>query len=114
MWFRLDDSLDVVGVHLVGGGLGALALGLFASSAINPAVADGVFSGGGYGLLMRQAVTLAVVVLYSFGVTYAIGKFLDRVLGNRVTALEEEQGLDVTQHGERGYELGGTVHDARC
>jgi ammonium transporter, Amt family len=113
MWFRLDDSLDVVGVHLVGGGLGALALGLFANSAINPEVADGVFSGGGYGLLLRQAVTLAVVVAYSFGVTYAIGKFLDRVFGNRVTAAEEEQGLDLSQHGERGYEFGGTVHDAR-
>jgi Amt family ammonium transporter len=113
MWFRLDDSLDVVGVHLVGGGLGALALGLFANSAINPAVVDGVFSGGGYDLLIRQGVTLVVVVAYSFVVTYAIGKFLDRVIGNRVTAHDEEQGLDVSQHGERGYELGGAVRDAR-
>jgi Amt family ammonium transporter len=113
MWFRLDDSLDVVGVHLVGGGLGAIALGLFANSAVNPAVPDGVFSGGGYDLLLRQVVTLLVVVTYSFTVTYAIGKVLDRVIGNRITAQEEEQGLDISQHGERGYELGGAVRDAR-
>jgi Amt family ammonium transporter len=113
MWVRLDDSLDVIGVHLVGGGLGAVALGLFANSAVNPAVPDGVFSGGGYDLLLRQVGTLAVVVAYSFVVTYAIGKVLDRVIGNRVTAQEEEQGLDISQHGERGYELGGAVRDVR-
>jgi Amt family ammonium transporter len=112
MWFRLDDSLDVIGVHLVGGSVGALALGLFASSAVNPAGVDGLFFGGGYGLLSRQTATLIAVVAYSFSVTYTIGRLLDRIFGNRVTARDEEQGLDLTQHGERGYEFGGTVRDA--
>jgi Amt family ammonium transporter len=113
LWFQLDDSLDVVGVHLVGGGLGGLAVGLFASTSIDPSGANGLFTGGGYTLLLHQAVTLMVVLVYSFGVTYLLGQVVERMIGNRVSAREEEQGLDLTQHGERGYEFGGTVHDAR-
>jgi ammonium transporter, Amt family len=106
MWFSVDDSLDVVGVHLVGGAIGTLALGLFASSAVNARATNGLFNGGGYDLLGRQTVALVAVALYSFTATYAIGKVLDRVIGNRVPAAQEQQGLDVALHGESGYELG--------
>lgn len=113
LWFRLDDSVDVVGVHLVGGAVGTLVLGLFASTAVNPAGYDGLFTGGGYSLLSRQAVAVVVVGAYSFTMTYAIGKVIDRVRGNRVSARDEQQGLDLSQHGERAYELGEAVRDVR-
>jgi len=113
VWFRLDDSLDVVGVHLVGGVVGTLAVGLFASTAINRLGADGLFYGGGYGLILRQAGTVLAVGCYSFGATYLLGKVLDRVIGNRVPARQEEQGLDLALHGEIGYELNGVVGDVR-
>jgi Amt family ammonium transporter len=112
-WLRIDDSLDVVGVHLVGGALGTLCVGLFASTAVNPLGADGLFSGGGYGLLGRQLGTLLAVVGYSFAVTYGLGRVLERVLGNRVTARQEDRGLDVSLHGESGYELSEAVDDVR-
>jgi len=118
LWFSVDDSLDVVGVHLVGGVIGTLCLGLFASTAVNPYGQDGLFYGGGYHLLGRQAVAVAAVAAYSFVATYALGKVLDRVIGNRVRAGDEQQGLDLSLHGETGYELdGGPVrrvvgHDA--
>jgi Amt family ammonium transporter len=105
MWFSVDDSLDVVGVHLIGGVIGTLCVGLFASTAVNPHGVDGLFYGGGYYLLGRQAGALAVVAAYAFLATYALGKVLDRVIGNRVSAAQEHQGLDVALHGESGYEL---------
>jgi len=119
LWFSVDDSLDVVGVHLVGGVVGCLCLGLFASTAVNPYGHDGLFYGGGYQLLGREAVAVVAVAVYSFAVTFALGKLLDRVIGNRVTVAEERQGLDLALHGESGYDLGsgsdrrGVVHDAR-
>jgi len=103
-WLRLDDSLDVVGVHLGGGLIGSLAVGLFATTSINAAGADGLFFGGGYGLLVHQAVAAGAVVGYSFAVTWALASVLDRLVGNRVTAREEERGLDLALHGETAYE----------
>jgi Amt family ammonium transporter len=102
--FRIDDSLDVVGVHLVGGIVGSLGVGLFATRGINPDGADGLFYNGGYTLLGKQAMVLAAVIAYSFAVTTFLGRVLDRLVGNRVPARAELTGLDVSVHGELGYE----------
>jgi len=93
-----DDSLDVVGVHLAGGIVGALLTGVFASLAINAAGAD-----GGLGQLGRQAVAVLVTSGYSFGFTLLILKVVDRMVGLRVSEEEEAAGLDVSQHREVGY-----------
>ena len=113
LWFAIDDAADVVGVHLVGGVIGTLSLGLFASLQVNARGADGLFYGGGYHLLGRQAGALVAVVAYSFVVTYALGRVLDRVVGNRVRDAQERQGLDAALHGERGYDLQGVADDVR-
>jgi ammonium transporter, Amt family len=104
--FRYDDSLDVVGIHLVGGLVGALLLGLFADTAINPDGADGLFIGGGLGLLGKQAVASFAVLAFSFVVTLIIAKAIDLVVGLRVSDEEEDQGLDLSQHAESAYNLG--------
>ena len=93
-----DDSLDVVGVHMVGGALGVLLTGAFASLAINAAGAAASLAQVG-----RQAVLAAVTVGYSFAVTMAILKITDLTVGVRVTDEHEDAGLDVSQHGEVGY-----------
>jgi ammonium transporter, Amt family len=102
----LDDSLDVVGVHGVGGTWGALATGLFATAAIGaggPGTGvDGLFYGNA-DQVVDQLIAIGVVWVYSFAVTSVILKALDVTLGLRVSEEEEELGLDVTQHGERGY-----------
>jgi ammonium transporter, Amt family len=103
--FGYDDSLDVVGVHLVGGLVGTLLLGLFADTAINTAGRDGVFYGGGWGLFGDQVTAAASVMAFSFVVTLVILFVLSKVLrgGIRVDAEDEEQGLDLTQHSETAY-----------
>ena len=100
--FGYDDSLDTVGVHGVGGAWGAIATGLFASVLINPAGANGLFHGN-IGLLGAQALALAVVILYAFGITWGILKLLDKTMGLRVSPEDEMDGLDLAQHGESGY-----------
>ena len=100
--FRYDDSLDVVGVHGVGGTWGALATGLFASKAINAAGNDGLFFGNA-SLLGIQALTVVAAWVYSFVVTLIILKILDWTMGLRVTEEHEVNGLDLSQHGESGY-----------
>ena len=97
-----DDSLDAVGVHGVGGTLGALATGLFASKAINAAGSDGLFFGNA-SLLGVQALSVAAAIVYSFIVTWVILKILDATMGVRVKDVEEMEGLDLSQHGETGY-----------
>lgn len=104
-WFRLDDSLDVVAVHLVGGVVGALCVGLFSTASVNPAGHDGLFYGGGYHLLGVQAIAIAAVVAYSTIATFVIGLVLKQVLGHRVTGRAEVTGLDLSQHGEAAYDL---------
>lgn len=96
----LDDSLDVVGVHGVGGVWGGVATGLFASATVGGV--DGLFRGNA-DQMVDQVVAIAVVALYSFVVTSVILKALDITLGLRPSEEEERLGLDVTQHGERGY-----------
>jgi len=113
VWLRLDDSLDVVGVHLVGGVIGMLAVGLFATTAVNRLGADGAFYGGGYRLLSHQTIAVLVVAGYSFLVSYLLGSVLDRVIGNRVQSREEREGLDISLHGESAYQMDGVQISAR-
>jgi len=99
-----DDALDVVGVHGVGGLWGALATGLFATTAVNAAGKDGFFFGNPQ-LLGIQAMDALTTIAYSVVVTFIILKVVDLVIGLRVSEEEEEQGLDLTQHSEIGYSL---------
>jgi Amt family ammonium transporter len=102
--FKLDDSLDVIAVHLIGGLAGTLMLGLFADSVINPAVVDeGLFLGGGAGLLWDQFVAALVTIAYSFAVTFIIGIALDKTMGLRITPAQEEEGMDLALHAEEAY-----------
>ncbi|MBF8296829.1 MAG: ammonium transporter [Bacteroidetes bacterium] len=100
--FGFDDSLDAVGIHGVGGTFGALATGLFASKAINPAGADGLFFGNP-SLLGIQAISVLAAVVFAFGMTWTILKVLDKTMGLRVNPEQELEGLDLSQHGESGY-----------
>jgi len=101
--FGYDDSLDVVGVHGVGGTWGALATGLFASKAINAAGNDGLFFGNP-GQLWTQIVSVVVTIIFAMVVTALILALLKATLGLRVADDEERMGLDLTQHNERAYE----------
>ncbi|MGB8649858.1 MAG: ammonium transporter [Mycobacteriales bacterium] len=98
----LDDSLDVVGVHLVGGILGSLSVGLFGTKQV--AGLDGVFYGGGWHLFKEQALAVGVVIAFSGIMTLVIGKLIDLVMGLRVTDEAEVTGLDQTIHAESAYE----------
>jgi Amt family ammonium transporter len=99
-----DDSLDVVGVHGVGGTWGALATGLFASKAINPDGADGLFFGNP-GQLGVQAIAVLVSWVLAFVGTTILLKLVDAVMGLRVSDEEEQTGLDLSQHDENAYAL---------
>ncbi|HET9647607.1 MAG TPA: ammonium transporter [Microlunatus sp.] len=103
--FGYDDSLDVVGVHLVGGLWGTLAVGLLATAAA-PAGVNGLFYGGGFDQLWRQAVGALAVLLYSGILTFIIGWALHKTIGFRVSAEEEAAGIDGIEHAETGYDLG--------
>jgi Amt family ammonium transporter len=97
-----DDSLDVVGVHGVGSTWGVLAVGLFASKAINSAGNNGLFFGNS-SLIGIQALSVASVWVYSFMMTLIILKVLDWTMGLRVSGEQEMNGLDTSQHGEAAY-----------
>ncbi len=102
--FGYDDSLDVVGVHCVGGTLGALATGLLATTAVNAGGADGLFYGNPKQLAI-QALAVIVTLAYSFGVSFLLLKILDKTMGLRVEKEDEVMGLDLSMHGEAGYTL---------
>ncbi len=102
--FGYDDSLDVVGVHAVGGTLGALLTGFFASQLVNPGGSDGLFFGNPAQVGV-QALSVLVAWIYSFAVTWVLLKLLDRVMGLRASEEDESLGLDLSQHGEVGYTL---------
>jgi Amt family ammonium transporter len=97
-----DDSLDVVGVHGVGGVWGALATGLFACKAVNPAGADGLFFGNPAQLGI-QFVAVLTTLAYSFIISWILLKIVDAVMGLRVDKADEVAGLDITEHQEAGY-----------
>jgi Amt family ammonium transporter len=100
---RIDESLDVWACHGMAGTWGAIATGFFASAAVNPAGTDGLVYTGNLLLTGKQFMATAVVWIFSFGMTWLIGKFLDKTIGLRVSATEEMVGLDISQHGERAY-----------
>ena len=102
--FRFDDALDVVGVHGVGGTVGALLTGVFASTAINEAGRDGLLYGGA-GQLGIQAVGVVATIAFSFVISWVILKVLDATMGIRVDAEVEEAGLDISEHAETAYVL---------
>lgn len=102
--FGYDDSLDVFGVHGVGGTWGAIATGLFASTAINAVGAEGLLFGGGT-LMLKQLAAVCAVFVYSFVVTGILLKLVGFVSPLRVAREDEEIGLDLSQHGEVAYNL---------
>ena len=99
-----DDSLDVVGVHLVGGLSGSLLVGIFATAAA-PAGVDGLLYGGGSGQLVKQAIACGAVLAYSFIATLIIGYAIEKTIGFRVTREVEIEGIDLKEHAESAYEL---------
>jgi Amt family ammonium transporter len=100
-----DDSLDVVGVHLVGGVTGTLLIGILGTSAA-PAGVDGLLYGGGVDQLWRQAVAAGAVLAFSFVLAYVIGTVIDKTIGFRLDAESEVTGVDLRTHAESAYELG--------
>ena len=102
--FNFDDSLDVIAVHLVGGILGALLLGLFADTRVNSLGFDGVFFGGGSKLLVNQLIAIGATLVFSFVVTWVVAKVLDATIGLRVSQEDELVGLDQSQHAESAYQ----------
>ena len=103
--FNIDDSLDVVGVHLVGGIWGSLAIGFFGASAVNSVGVDGLFYGGGTALLGKQAIGVALVAIYSFIATLIIGYAIEKTIGFRVKRDIEVAGIDLNEHAETAYEM---------
>jgi len=108
-----DDALDVVGVHLVGGIIGSIAIGFFGSSAVNSLGLNGLFYGGGTELLVKQTLGVVLVMAYSFVATLIIGFAIEKTIGFRVANEEELIGVDQTEHAESAYELGGILKGGR-
>ncbi|CAB5240505.1 MAG: ammonium transporter [Actinobacteria bacterium] len=103
--FGFDDSLDVVGVHLVAGVWGSLAIGLFGAQAVNSIGLNGLFYGGGTKLLIMQAWGVGLVAAYSFVVTLIIAFAIEKTIGFRIKPDKEIEGIDLNEHAESAYEL---------
>ncbi|WP_214326247.1 ammonium transporter [Nonomuraea sediminis] len=104
-----DDSLDVVGVHLVGGVIGAVSLGFLAAHPFLPQQHKGLFYGEGFTQLGLQVLGPVAIGGFSFVVAYVAGKIIDKTMGFRISEEDEVTGVDITTHAETGYDL-GTVH----
>ncbi|WTL33294.1 ammonium transporter [Nocardia sp. NBC_01503] len=104
--FGYDDSLDVVGVHLVGGLVGTLLVGVFADATVNPAGGNGLLYGGGWTQLERQMIAAFAVLGYSFLATYIVGWLIHKTIGFRVDHEAEVTGIDEAEHAESAYDLG--------
>ena len=107
-----DDSLDVVGVHMVGGLIGTLLIGFFAT----PAISDtkvGLFYGGDVSQLVLQAIAAFTAMTYSFVVTLIIALAIKYTMGWRVTQAEELAGIDLAEHSEIGYDLSPVYYTNR-
>jgi Amt family ammonium transporter len=104
--FGFDDSLDVVGVHLVGGWVGTIMTGLFCTTTGGAALQNGLFMGGGVDQLWRQFVAAGTVTVYSFTLALIFGYLIKVTIGFRVSEEDEAAGVDTTEHAESGYELG--------
>ena len=109
-----DDSLDVVGVHLVGGAFGAISLGFLAAYPLLDGQRKGLFYGGGIHQLGVQVLGPVAVGLYSFAVAWILGKIIDKTMGFRIPEEDEVAGIDFAEHAETAYEFGGIppVHGA--
>ena len=107
----LDDSLDVVAVHFVGGLWGTLSLGFFAVPSVK--TEGGLFYGGGLTQFWPQILTALIVTAWSAVMTTLIGFAIHKTIGMRVSEADERSGIDVTEHAETAYELlmvGGSFH----
>jgi len=109
-----DDSLDVVAVHFVGGWIGSLWIGLFASLAANPNIEalgakEGLFSGGGAGQLLSQFEASGIVTVYSFTIAFVVGWLIDKTIGFRATPDAEVSGIDVAEHAESAYDFSSST-----
>lgn len=100
-----DDSLDVVGVHMVGGLVGMLLIGFLATTLVNAAGANGLIAGGGFTQLWRQFVACSATLAYAFTATWLIARLVSRFMDFRVPAEEEIAGVDVASHAESAYDL---------
>ena len=116
--FGYDDSLDVVGVHLVGGLWGTIAVGFLATDSA-PAGVSGLLYGGGVDQLWRQVVGALAVLVVSFVLTYIIGLIIEKTMGFRITEEDEVAGIDNVVHAESGYDFtslsggsGSALHQA--
>jgi ammonium transporter, Amt family len=107
--FGYDDSLDVVGVHFVGGVVGVLLIGLLATEVMTGGP-RGLFYGGGFGQLGKQLMAAVVVAGYAFAMSYGLAKIIDRLMGFRLSAEDETTGVDFTQHAETAYAEGVHGH----
>ncbi len=103
--FNLDDSLDVVGVHLIAGIWGSVAIGFFGASSVNSVGVDGLLYGGGIALLGKQAFGVAFVAVYSFIATLIIGYAIEKTIGFRIKRDAEVAGIDLNEHAETAYEM---------
>jgi Amt family ammonium transporter len=110
-----DDSLDVVGVHFVGGWIGSLWLGLFATNSVNAAItdvvgaSDGLFYGGGVAQLGRQALAGLIVTVWSGGVAALLAFVINKTIGFRVSPEAEVEGVDLAEHAESAYDTSPTT-----
>lgn len=107
--FGYDDSLDVVGVHFVGGVVGVLLIGLLAD-AVMTGGPEGLFYGGGPVQLGKQALAIIVVAAYAFAMSFGLAKLIDRTIGFRLSPEDETAGVDFTQHAETAYAEGVHGH----
>ncbi|WP_051407198.1 ammonium transporter [Nocardia sp. CNY236] len=107
-----DDSLDVVGVHFVGGVVGTVSIGLLATEVMTGGV-EGLLFGGGFAQLGKQVVAVLVVAAYAFGISFALGKGIDKIIGFRVSKEDEAAGIDFALHAETAYAEGVHGHAPR-
>ncbi len=106
---KLDDALDVIGVHLIGGLLGSLLLGFFATKSVNGLGADGLFNGGGTTLLVNQLIASGATLAWSGGFTFVIAMAIHKTIGLRVSEDAEAEGLDLAEHQETAYSFSGRI-----
>ncbi|GAA0693510.1 ammonium transporter [Kitasatospora atroaurantiaca] len=102
--FGFDDSLDVVGVHAVGGAIGSLLIGFFATGHVGQ-TAQGLFYGGGFDQLGKQAMGVGVVAVYSFVLSWLLGQAINKTIGFRVSEDVEVAGIDQAEHAESAYDF---------
>ena len=106
---KLDDALDVIGVHLIGGLVGSLLLGFFATKSVNALGADGLFNGGGAKLLVNQLIASGATLAWSGVFSFIIAMAIHKTIGLRVSDEAEAEGLDLAEHQETAYSFSGRI-----